>query len=94
MNNTSKKKIYCINIDGDYGELWLGHDKEPLAHVHSNDANFREEYQRFIFDYLGVELIYEAFYIKSDKTMNKLYDSSGDEKEIAKILKKQIAELP
>ncbi len=67
MNNTSKKKIYCINIDGDYGELWLGHDKEPLAHVHSNDANFNEEYQRFIFDYLGVELICEHFILKAKK---------------------------
>ncbi len=29
MDNTSKKKIYCINIDGDYGELWL----EKFAHT-------------------------------------------------------------
>jgi hypothetical protein len=92
MDNTSKKKIYCINIDGDYGELWLGHDKEPLAHVHSNDANFREEYQKFIIDYLGGELI-KGYVDVGGKLEEKLLDASGDPEAICKLLKKYIKNL-
>lgn len=51
------KKIYCIHLDADMGELWLDEDKKPLRWVHCNDAHFRSEYQEFIIDYLGGELI-------------------------------------
>jgi hypothetical protein len=93
-NKTEKKKMYCINIMDDYGELWLGHNKEPIEFVHCNDANFREEYQSFIFDYLNVDLICESIYIEDDDLEEKLWDESGDKNAIAKLLKKQIDKLP
>ncbi len=65
-NKTEKKKMYCLRIMDDYGELWLGHNKEPIAFIHCNDANFREEYQSFIFDYLNVDLICKGIYIEDD----------------------------
>lgn len=88
-----KKKIYCINIMDDFGELWLDNDKKPLGFVHCNDANFRKEYQEFIINYLGGELIEKSIYIDNEKLINKLYDNSGDEVAIAKILKKEIQNL-
>jgi hypothetical protein len=93
-NKTEKKKMYCINIMDDYGELWLGHNKEPIAFVHCNDANFREEYQSFIFHYLNIDLICESIYIEDDDLKEKLWDESGDKNAIAKLLKKQIDKLP
>jgi hypothetical protein len=93
-NKTEKKKMYCLSIMDDYGELWLGHNKEPIAFIHCNDANFREEYQSFIFDYLNVDLICESIYIEDDDLQEKLYDESGDENAIAKLLKEEIDKLP
>ncbi len=95
-NNTTKTdklKIYCINIMDDYGELWLDNNKKPLSFVHCNDANFREEYQSFIFEYLNVEFISKHIYIKNKDLQEKLWDASGDENEIYKLLKKQIDKL-
>ena len=69
-----KKKMYCVNIMDDFGELWLGHNKEPLSFIDSNDANFRKEYQSFIFDYLNIDLICENIYIQDDDLQEKLYE--------------------
>lgn len=91
---TEKKKIYCINIMDDYGELWLDNDKKPLAFVHCNDANFRDEYHSFIFDYLNVDFISENIYVENDDLREKLYDECGDEDAIAKLLKDEIDKLP
>ena len=92
-NKTEKKKMYCLSMD-DHGELWLGHNKEPIAFIHCNDANFREEYQSFIFDYLNVDLICENIYIEDDDLQEKLWDESGDTNAMAKLLKDEIDKLP
>jgi hypothetical protein len=92
-NKTEKKKMYCLSM-GDHGELWLGHNKEPIAFIHCNDANFREEYQSFIFDYLNVDLICESIYVEDDDLQEKLWEESGDENAIAKLLKDEIDKLP
>lgn len=89
-----KKKMYCVNIMDDFGELWLGHNKEPLSFIDSNDANFRKEYQSFIFDYLNIDLICENIYIQDDDLQEKLYEECGDEHAIAKLLKEHIDKLP
>lgn len=91
---TGKKKIYCINIMDDYGELWLDNDKKPLAFVHCNDGHFRDEYHSFIFDYLNVDFISENIYVEDDDLREKLYDECGDEDAIVKLLKEQIDKLP
>ena len=91
---TEKKKIYCIRIMDDYGELWLDNDKKPLAFVHCNDGDFRDEYHSFIFDYLNVDFISENIYVEDDDLQEKLWDQSGDENAIAKLLKEQIDKLP
>lgn len=93
-NKPEKNKMYCLSIMDDYGELWLGHNKEPIAFIHCNDANFREEYQSFIFDYLNVDLICESIYVEDDDLQEKLWDESGDENAIAKLLKDEIDKLP
>ena len=76
---TKLKKIYCLNIMDDFGELWLDENKKPLSFVYSNDANFRSEYHGFIIESLGGELIEKSIYVKNDKLRDKLYDNSGDE---------------
>lgn len=78
----------------DYGELWLDNDKKPLAFVHCNDGNFRDEYYSFIFDYLNVDFISENIYIEDDDLQEKLWDKCGDENAIVKLLKEQIDKLP
>ena len=93
-NKTEKKKIYCLTIDGDGGQLWLGHDKEPLCHISCNDANFREEYQGFIFDYLNINLICEYICPKNEDLLDKLLDNCGSPKKLAKLLKEEIDKLP
>lgn len=92
-NKSEKKKIYCLTIDGDGGELWLGHNKEPLCHISCNDAHFREEYQGFIFDYLNIDLICECIMVDDD-LQEKVWDESGDEKALAKLFKSEIDKLP
>jgi hypothetical protein len=89
-----KPKMYCLSIMDDFGELWLGNNKEPITFVHCNDANFREEYQSFIFDYLNVDLICKGIYIEDDDLQEKLWDASGDENATAKLLKVEIDKLP
>lgn len=88
-----KKKMYCLSIMDDYGELWLGHTKEPIAFVHCNDALFSEEYQSFIFDYLNINLICKSIYVDDADLEEKLWDNSGDEHAIAKLLKDEIDKL-
>lgn len=89
-----KKKMYCLCIMDDYGELWLGSNKEPIAFIHCNDANFREEYQSFIFDYLNIDFIHKSIHIPDNDLQEKLWDASGDEHAIAKLLKEEIDKLP
>lgn len=84
------KKIYCLALDGDCGELWLDENKKPLAHVDSNDAHFREEYQSFIIEYLGGELI-QVFI--SDFDEEKFYDVCGDLDAMTKFFSKQIKKI-
>jgi len=57
MKKNTKKKIYLVDLPDDMGELWLDENKEPLDWIHCNDANWRDEYQNFIIEYLGGELI-------------------------------------
>lgn len=93
MNKESnKKKIYRLRLGGDLGELWLDENKNPLSHVHCNDAIFRSEYQKFIIDYFGGELI-EKYVDVDGKLEEKLLDASGDPEAICKLLKKYIKNL-
>lgn len=89
---SNKKKIYCLRLGGDLGELWLDENKNPLSHVHCNDARFRSEYQKFIIDYFGGELI-EGYVYAGGKLEEKLLDASGDPEAICKLLKKYIKNL-
>jgi len=88
----NKKKIYCLTLGGDLGELWLDENKNSLSHVHCNDARFRSEYQKFIIDYLGGELI-KGYVDVGGKLEEKLLDASGDPEAICKLLKKYIKNL-
>ena len=87
-----KKKIYCLSIMDDFGELWLGHNKEPICFVPSDEAG-NDAYLNGIFDYLNVELIYKEFHTNDQKLENRLYEEEGDEKSLAKLLKKEIDKL-
>ena len=89
---SNKKKIYRLRLGGDLGELWLDENKNPLSHVHCNDAIFRSEYQKFIIDYFGGELI-EKYVDVGGKLEEKLLDASGDPEAICKLLKKYIKNL-
>ena len=51
------KKIYCIGLDNDCGEIWLDADMNFLDYVHTNDATWRSEYHGFIIEYFGGELV-------------------------------------
>ena len=89
--NMKKKKIYLINLPDDAGELWLGEDKKPLEWIHCNDAIWRDEYQGFIIEYLGGELIdvYPKF---TDDDIEKLYDLDCKEK-IYKVVEKYLKDV-
>jgi hypothetical protein len=89
---TNKKKIYCLKLYGDLGELWLDENKNPLSHVHCNVARFVSEYQEFIINYLGGELIEKQLCIDA-KFKEKLLNASGDPEKICKLLKKYIKKL-
>lgn len=84
------KKIYCLKLEGDWGELWLDENKKIIEYVDSNDANFRKEYQSFIIEYFGGQLI--MGYV-NDFDHEKFYDIVGDLDEMAKFFNKEIKKL-
>lgn len=82
------KKIYCINLDYDLGELWLDENKKPIKLVYSNDADFRSEYHGFIIEYFGGKLI-SINYCPTDSEWDKL-ECVDDYEDMWKVLKKSI----
>lgn len=84
------KKIYCLKLDGDCGELWLDENKKIIEHIDSNDANFSKEYHSFIIEYFGGQL---AMGYVDSFDYEKFYDIVGDFDEMAKFFKKEIKKL-
>lgn len=85
-----KKKIYLVNLPDDCGELWLDEKKQPLDWVHCNDASFREEYQKFIIDYLGGELVILRLKLP-EKVIDDLVEADCTQK-IFELIKKYLPE--
>ena len=67
------KKIYCIGLDRDMGEIWLDENMKFIRHVHCNDATWRGEYHGFIIEYFGGEIT-EICPSLSDNDYDKMHD--------------------
>jgi len=87
-NTNTKKKIYLVDLPDDMGELWLDENKQPLSWIHCNDANWRGEYQNFIIEYLGGELV-DLYLSMTDADDDLLYEADCKEM-IWEVVKKYI----
>lgn len=83
------KKIYCLKLDGDWGELWLDENKKVIEYIHANDATF-DSYHHFIIEYFGGQLV-----AKNIDRFNgdKFCEIAGDFDEMAEFFKKEIKKL-
>lgn len=83
------KKIYCLRLDGDWGELWLDENKKIIEYISGNDATFTSYYD-FIIEYFGGQLV--MGYADSFDH-EKFCDIVGDFDEMEKFFKKEIKKL-